>query len=80
VVLTDAALRLGECRERFGYTSQVLLRNGLSVLRDADHALDRAHEPARIRAWHDALAASLFTPVGTARLRARWAGGPGRPA
>lgn len=33
VVLTDAALRLGECRERFGYTSQVLLRNGLSVLR-----------------------------------------------
>lgn len=59
--------------ERYGYTSQVVLHNGLSVLRDADEALGRPHEPARIRRWHAALAESLFTPAGTARLLARWA-------
>jgi len=59
--------------ERYGYTSSVLLRNGLSVLRDADDALGREHEPARIRPWHVALAESLVTPAGTARLLARWA-------
>ncbi|MGI8530401.1 MAG: hypothetical protein ACR2KO_13095 [Geodermatophilaceae bacterium] len=59
--------------QRYGYTSPVLLHNGLSVLRDADEALGRAHEPARIRPWHAALAESLFTPAGTGRLLARWA-------
>lgn len=62
--------------ERYGYTSDVVLYNGLSVLRDADEALGRPHQPERIRAWHRLLAESLFTPAGTARLRARWA----RPA
>ena len=60
--------------QRYGYTSGVLLRQGLSVLRDADDALGRPHEPQRIRAWHAALSDSLFTAAGTARLRARWAG------
>lgn len=59
--------------ERYGYTSPVLLHNGLSVLRDADAALGRVHEPVRIRRWHAALAESLVTPAGTYRLQARWA-------
>lgn len=59
--------------ERYGYTSDVLLHNGISVLRDADDALGRPHQPERIRAWHRLLAESLFTPAGTARLRTRWA-------
>ncbi len=57
--------------ERYGYTSPVLLHDGLSVLRDADDALGREHEPARIRPWHAALAESLFTPAGTERLLIR---------
>ncbi|CAN5267385.1 hypothetical protein BH20ACT5_BH20ACT5_13500 [soil metagenome] len=62
--------------QRYGYTSRVILHNGLSVLRDADEALGRPHEPERIRAWHRLLAESLFTPAGTARARGRWAARP----
>lgn len=58
--------------QRYGYTSRVLLHGSRSVLRDADEALGRAHEPARIRPWHRALAESLFTPAGTQRLRSSW--------
>jgi len=57
---------------RYGYTSSVLLRQAVTVLRDADDALGRPHEPDRIRVWHRLLAESLFTAAGTARLRARW--------
>lgn len=58
--------------ERFGYTSRVLLHQGLTVLRDADEALGRHHEPSRIRAWHAALAASSYTLPGRRRLEARF--------
>lgn len=64
--------------QRFGYSSRVLLHQGLSVLRDADEALGRPHQPARIRAWHAALAASSYTSSGRARLQARWAFRGGR--
>ncbi|MBA3524850.1 MAG: hypothetical protein H0T85_09930 [Geodermatophilaceae bacterium] len=63
-------LRLGW--QRFGYTSEILVGNALSVLRDADQALHRLHRPERIRAWHRLLAESSFTPAGRARLGARW--------
>ena len=35
--------------QRYGYTSPVLLYHGLAVLRDADEALAREHDPTRIR-------------------------------
>jgi len=58
--------------QRFGYTSTVLLQQGLAVLRDADDALDRRHDPSRIRAWHRALGDSLYTATGRQRVLARW--------
>lgn len=59
--------------ERYGYTAHVVLNSAVSVLKDADTALGRVHDPTRIRAWHGLLAESLFSAAGTARLRARWA-------
>ena len=44
------------------YTSRDLLRQPIGILRDIDRALERAHDPSRVRAWHSMLAcASLFT-------------------
>lgn len=57
---------------RRGYTDAEVLRQGVSILRDADRALGRPHHPERIRLWHALLVKSLFTPTGTAALRARW--------
>jgi hypothetical protein len=56
---------------RQGYTSVEVLHQGVAILRDADRALGRDHDPGRIRAWHDLLRESLFTSAGTARFRAR---------
>jgi len=55
---------------RRGYTSEDVLHQATSILRDADQAVGRAHEPSRVRAWHQLLR-SLFSPAGTARLRRR---------
>ncbi|WP_110181899.1 hypothetical protein [Nocardioides solisilvae] len=57
---------------RRGYAAQDVLHRGVRVLADIDVALGRPHVPGRIRAWHELLRDSLFTPSGTARLRARW--------
>jgi very-short-patch-repair endonuclease len=57
---------------RHGYTSHEVLKQAVSVLRDADRSLGRPHRPHRVRAWHALLMDSLFTPSGTERLRARW--------
>lgn len=65
--------------QRYGYTWQVVLHRGQLILRDADAALGREHDPARIRVWHRALSESLFTPAGTSRLLARWTLGPHVP-
>lgn len=56
---------------RRGYTSEDVLHQAASILRDADHALGRVHEPSRVRAWHRLLRDSMFSPAGTARLRRR---------
>lgn len=56
---------------RNGYVDADLLARGISILRDADRALGRPHDPARIRVWHDLLRDSLFSAAGTARLRRR---------
>jgi hypothetical protein len=54
--------------ERRGYTQEDLLRSGATVLRDADRALRRPHDPSRLRAWHELLRQSLFTDAGQERL------------
>jgi hypothetical protein len=43
----------------------------MSILRDADRALGRPHQPARIEAWHDLLRDSLFSGAGRHRLLRR---------
>ncbi|WP_127480092.1 hypothetical protein [Nocardioides pantholopis] len=56
---------------RHGYTREDVLHQGVLILRDADAAVGRPHDPGRITRWHDLLRESLFTPAGTARFRAR---------
>ena len=55
--------------QRRGFTADDVLHQATSILRDADLALGRRHDPSRIRAWHDLLRRSLFTPAGTAWVR-----------
>lgn len=50
--------------ERRGYTSHDVLHQAVAILRDADQALGRPHDPARVRAWHDIVKKSLFSPAG----------------
>jgi hypothetical protein len=45
-----------------------VLFGGSSILRDADRALGRPHEPERIAAWHELLRDSLFSATGRHRL------------
>lgn len=54
--------------EPYSYSSPTVLRNGASVLRDADHALGRDHDPARIRLWHRLLADSAHSAAGRTAL------------
>ena len=57
--------------ERRGYTAYDVLHQAVSILRDADEALGRPHDPARIRAWHAILKKSLFSPAGQKLVRDR---------
>lgn len=57
---------------RRGYTSGDLLGRSHVMLRDADAALGRAHDPRRLDPWLAALRVSLFSPGGKARLLSRW--------
>jgi hypothetical protein len=56
---------------RRGYTAGDVIHRAVTILEDADRALGRSHDPARIRVWHDLLRNSLFTPAGRASLLAR---------
>jgi hypothetical protein len=56
---------------RHGYTGDDVLHRAVSILRDADDALGREHQPELVRVWHDMLRQSLFTPAGRARLTRR---------
>lgn len=72
------ARRLGHADwERRGYTREDVLHQAVRILRDADASLGRPHEPHRIRAWHELLRDSMFSPAGTARLRRRLKLAPG---
>lgn len=57
--------------ERRGYTSHDVLHQAVAILRDADQALGRPHDPARARAWHAILRKSLFSPAGQQLVRDR---------
>ena len=56
---------------RRGYTSGDVLHRAVTILEDADRALGRDHDPMRIRAWHELLRDSLFTPSGRAAFLIR---------
>ena len=53
---------------RRGFTNQDVLHRAGSILRDADAATGRPHQPERVRAWNELLRGSLFTPAGQRRL------------
>lgn len=55
---------------RRGYTAADVAQRPLGILRDADRALGREHDPARIRPWLALWRLSLYAPSGrTAFLR-----------
>jgi hypothetical protein len=63
----DRVRRIGHAgMQRRGYTKEDVLHRGVAILRDADRALGRPHDPDRIQAWHALLRDSLFTPAGRA--------------
>jgi very-short-patch-repair endonuclease len=57
--------------QRRGFVREDVLFGGMGILRDADAAVGRPHDPARAQAWFALLRDSLFTPSGTQRLRDR---------
>lgn len=57
---------------RRGYTAVDLLRRPDQILREADSALGRPHDPDRLERWFELLRESTLTSTGMARLRARW--------
>jgi very-short-patch-repair endonuclease len=57
---------------RRGYTAVDLLRRPQQILREADAALGRAHDPGRLEAWWELLEPSVLTASGRAQLRKRW--------
>jgi hypothetical protein len=56
---------------RRGYTDVELLRQPLTILRDADLSLGRTHDPARIQVWYSLLRESCFTAAGRRLFRQR---------
>lgn len=58
-------------RVRRGYTASEVVRRPIGVLRDADLALGRAHDPGRIRPWIALVRGSLYTPAGRAAFLRR---------
>lgn len=63
-------------RVRRGYTASDVVQRPVGVLRDADLALGRVHDPARIRPWTEMLRQSLYTPAGREAFSRRVAVGP----
>lgn len=56
---------------RRGYVAADLCQRPVTVLRDIDDSLGRAHRPARLRPWREMLEASTFTSTGRIRLLQR---------
>jgi hypothetical protein len=56
---------------RRAYTDDDLLRRPVTILREADAAVGRPHEPRRIRAWTELFRESCWTAAGRAELARR---------
>ena len=61
----------GEGWTRHGSTDDDVLHRAVRIMCDADRARGREHLPERVRAWHDLIRQSLFTPAGRERLARR---------
>jgi len=57
---------------RRGYSAPEVRSQGMVILREADQALGRAHDPRRLRRWSTLLGDSTFSPRGRAELAQRW--------
>lgn len=57
----------------YSYSVSSVLGAPVRILRDADEALNRQHQPQRIRRFYDVINASSHTGAGAAPLRARLA-------
>ncbi len=64
-----ALSRLG--LERYGYTSDEIVRSPGRIIRDAEEARRMSHDPRRVRTWWTWARASTLTPYGRTRLAAR---------
>lgn len=51
-------------RTRRGYTASDVVQRPVGILKDADEAVGRDHDPGRIRPWTELLRQSLYTPAG----------------
>jgi very-short-patch-repair endonuclease len=56
---------------RRGFTCDDVIHRAVTILRDAERAIGRPHEPERIRPWNELLRQSLFTPAGTQKFLSR---------
>ena len=65
-------LRAGHVRR--GYTADDVVNRPIGILRDADEAIGRDHDPSRVRPWLAMLRESLVTPAGTAAFLRRISG------
>ncbi|MGJ9413826.1 hypothetical protein ACHAAC_14070 [Aeromicrobium sp. CF4.19] len=59
--------------ERYGYIAAEILRDPDRILRDADEALERRHDPTRVESWRREVAASSLSPSGRRALDRRLA-------
>lgn len=58
--------------QRYAYNAVSIRTRPARLLREADEALGRPHDPARLRSWLAALRESTLSSAGRTRLRARW--------
>lgn len=56
---------------RRGYTAVEVLHEAVGIIRDADAALGRPHDPGRVHRWQQMVAESMFSARGRARLALR---------
>jgi hypothetical protein len=66
---------LGATWTRRGYTAVEVLHEAAGIVRDADSALGRPHDPRRVQRWHRMVADSMFSTRGRERLALRLGNG-----
>jgi hypothetical protein len=56
---------------RHAWVKEEVLTKAAGIIREADLALGRPHDPGRVEPWHDTLGESLFSSAGTRAFRRR---------